>query len=1729
MPTTSQVAASLMTTSTQQSLGVRFIRNEMVLSYSSYGGTNVYHLGGPPGAGKSAAVKELICELNQISMIDFFEIMLCSKTHAAKINLQDKCFGENGCIFPDICFSTLNAGFNIPVIRSKNDVTANMSTSAAQRLVGKTLDFLGTVQFLAVDEYTMLSCRELVYIDALFRMIKFRPDVHFGGVLVLLLGDNRQNSAVVQGERSGGGKKKKGQQKHVFPVGIEDESSRSSSITDNAFSDALLRILKDFSILFAGKGTLRLCLNSRILKLRGKLAVTTRANDELIELHEEHLMKKNKTKTEVPIEIKEPVKELDLDAFDDDDDMFFTDANLLNTVDGITSQVNNRPSFAERSRKIAAANMWYKKKNGEGDEIIGDYSSLCTLKNMTTTMLVEEGLNTELEHLLSLHRMSDSALVTYARDMFENIRSKSKAAMMEIDYTTREKLYVVSSLAERSNEVHLMSLANEEILNMKMQFGHDKLCTDIFPFSCNDNRSMSLAACVNNAFLRDGCDIKNETPIVIYFDKNLETLADFLKNDNLTYDNMMIKSLEIRQCLEKEQIIIAEHKTPADDYSDDDDDGYMNDGNDIQIISREDTPMGINADSTTHERVGTLVSFHQRWYKWLSCWGTVNDVPPSDRVRSRLWHLYLLIRMQQTKFNDESLPSFDRAATSRGLFFPTVTHWRTSTGEGEKGTTEYHDEFWLRALSMPVSLGNCAHNDVGLLLPAYSAHLSSTSRTYIISSIKRVEPAKHAYALMYAVSLFDMTSNVKDFIDIREPTSTCSPIGFEHEFNIDDYFGTIFKHLISEYIIRKEDDLINDAGVLDRVAGVDMKISYVFNLAAELRMDKKSTNLAACMLTTISKGRLMAIKRRCDTIDGSNEYQKQMKIRIVEKPSLAERVVAGCTNPKEKEEQLNDIIGAVALTRSHVQKNAISTLVDKTIIDQCSSKKGTSGPNSINSVKFTVTYTMSGVNVSYVSPSTHIRCRELGLIVRDIRSIVDKGNTYIDRITDMNLLRAQQSCQEFSKVILRIKEQITKSRSIHLFRGQGVVFTATNMRPFVHGTDQQFCTRDDGVVNDITYEEGVLKVKVRIQRLGDIILQEGIVFLGDIGTRQTGLRNVSVKYLPFESKQAMTIYSCQGQTFERDTIVDISGASTQDAYVAITRNSDLRNLHVVQHNESDQRNLINIKCSMGQDRSGIYSVGGIRTVGGEDMLDHASIHASQIICKDILSKTPNKMDCATLNPTRDMVATSERFILSRSGNVLSFNSKWVSNTVDILRKDGLEQELERINDFFFGIGNNQAVAEYYTKKSHIALMHLFTAVNRSVINFTLTSGTHIKYPNISLLTEHSKKFKGRSNYVKIHPALLNSPPREGTLDLLFYDIAPHSKTLMVMQTFAHFLFMVYERLHICKTQVAFLPSAAPIVNEHVRPVLKKTQTLPVSCSANIPGGLGYESIGFALAEDGGVRKTRNAVTVTDRLGDDIMTIRERTLMHQTEYNVGEAAKCVEVITKAMKSNLRRVGKYCRPSETCGTSRHGAVVIADVSTQGEHSHSHQSKKGWVSMSNEANMYGMLVFMTKLTAASGITSMNIKITMPDLLGNNGVFGHYKVQLSEDVLWCGQCVPMKRVQFTIHGRVTSGITIKKNIERILFGPAFHKIVLRDIQMGDTAKVLVITEMLGHVFGEHSTSKIRASILAGVGNVVACKKFTATRDNGPVLHRIEKFIMSQLENNELQRVAFFVSIGHV
>jgi len=170
---------------------------------------------------------------------------------------------------------TVNSGFSIPVIDSYMNIEDPQTVRVhAGKLRKRITEGLGCLELLVIDEYMMTSALEVVYIDAVLRIINHQPEIPFGGVIVIFLGDNRQNSSIPMAQPTVG----------VTHADDQEEDDITLNSEARRMSHLLLAMIKEtFKMSWwaspAGAKGLALALLNTIPKRRFK--VTTKINSML--------------------------------------------------------------------------------------------------------------------------------------------------------------------------------------------------------------------------------------------------------------------------------------------------------------------------------------------------------------------------------------------------------------------------------------------------------------------------------------------------------------------------------------------------------------------------------------------------------------------------------------------------------------------------------------------------------------------------------------------------------------------------------------------------------------------------------------------------------------------------------------------------------------------------------------------------------------------------------------------------------------------------------------------------------------------------------------------------------------------------------------------------------------------------------------------------------------------------------------------------------------------------------------------------------------------------------------------------------------------------------------------------------------------------------------------------------------------------------------------------------
>lgn len=1666
--------------STQQSMCIEFIKNEIILSKCAGSKTgNVFHLGGLPGAGKTATISSLIEDLADANMIGKGAVLLCSKTNAAKSNMFSSFVDQLMSGYMDESkFVTVNSGFAVPVIKNSADTEDAMIQGYIKNLNRKFINNICIPDMIVMDEYTMTNINEILFIDCLLRVSRGRPNVPFGGTPIIFLGDNRQNSAVVDRRNSsttmirGGG---------TIGVNFDRDKKGGRNVID-LISEVLLKVLvtfiqsRDFITLFTQSCKMRKdSLVDRHCYVKNLIEDSIAVQNELPNKRP----KMSSSFSTPPEAAEEDNSSMDgLDLLDDSD------------IDELMTEMleeHERPltAFAMRIDKIKYANGGGKDEEGEGIAKVAKITGYDVLK--------EEALRAEIAHIDKYLTCKGEQAKKMVKDMVEEIVSFARLAMREIINTGRERLYILSGMTDVLQDCHVLSLANEEIINIKLNFGKDPQCLDSTEIAARisegieDERAERVSDAIMNAIFRSGDEPKGYAPLAEVFKFNLKELMEKLSREDLTAQNL----IDLANKAAIGEVTIK--RRPVEYVSEEEEDCYDDHGEEQDITSRGDIPKEIDMSDKTHERVRKTISFAQEYYK---CYCLFSPI-----TRARFWHAYLLARDVQTvnQFASPVVSPFSKKSAA-------------------EDTIKFQEPYWLRALSLPLH----SSLDTSNMQSAYSAYLSMLSRTFIMSSQKRISVAHHSLGMMYSMSLFDMTVDARALVDFRDIFHSI-PIGFVHKFSPVEYIQSIFPAIVSEFLVTTKAAISDEVrDVKNSSTHLDLDLSVIKETVKKMGIDpSRQSKIANCVF--IGSSILADIAKANIYANMMKKEETQVEQTLLDKLLSGDAAAVEGMNKRRRKPggASSGPVGAVALTKGHNQKNIITDLVEKTMA--ASLKKSTNYKqgmgnqvilhNEVPSLRFETKFWVGGLDLSNIGHNRCMTQQQKQIIMSKCNSAKASGKgVFIDYITDMKL-NTSTSIRDFMGHLIKLRNNVTRVQESIFFVGQSVTFTHSNrLNNSPYDCNAMFYTTDTGFIKKIEAKNNKIVIHVVMDKSGEIAeVSPGNESFGPI---VNGHHGANVYYFPLSSSKALTIYSSQGRTFWRDVIVDITDASSQDVYVAVTRNANVLNLKIMSTSEKEMSSLRSIKTTMGRDKTKLFPLGGLRGVDASDAVNQPRKNRS-IVVHDTY-----KMQTAVLDKTRDLVAAAQKFVMNlTNNNAFAFNSNWMENTGKIMKKNCLGQRLEEIESFFFYPETPRSIIDYYNERTNKTLMQLFVCVQRSVLHYCMTSKC-IKTPSLSALKAY--RDGGPSDHVKFHPAFVNSPLKPETIESLFFDVAPHSFVTKVFQFYTHFLFLVYEQSHICLSSFAFLPSASPTYNASTRVEMDDKTRENILF---VPGedALAYEPPEFTEAKDGYIRtRDRRAIVKEDFWTDKLLGRASSDLV------VGDlttATTVMEVLGKAQKYNLRRTGKYCRRGEAVGLNIHGTVAIACDCENLSKSNLHlieMTGEEWASFSYEANLYGTLTFMTKLAAASGVTKKKFVDEGTTLLPPATHLHGYSVEFSPEILYCGQCDPMFKVQFLLHCNMLPKKEMKarETLEENLFGPEFENKLTKGRKVKNSVKVVIMTETYGGVsFANTTASEVRNSLFMGLGKVRVEEKKTMSEAN----ELINKF----LKVKRFKRISFFLSVS--
>nr|BDW09873.1 MAG: wsv447-like protein [Marsupenaeus japonicus pemonivirus] len=1774
-----------------QAMTILALKNDIGLSLCT-GSPNTFHLDGPPGSGKTACISELIRTLVECDLVSTPGVLLCCKSNSALANLattyreMTEMFTlDKSQLLDDDNIRTVNSGFSIPVIDAYMNIEESQTISAlVDKLRKRIMGGLGRLELLVIDEYMMTSALEVVYIDAVLRIINHQSEIPFGGVIVIFLGDNRQNSSIPTAQPTagvtcadnGGGR----------GVQLDSEARRMIRLLSTLIKETFHPSW--WASPLGAVGLARTLLNN-IPERKDRVAAKI---DRMLQLAGATTTATASAAT--PPADGEPDDPLVKDNTDphgdrsdgDDEDPFEFENWSEDTVNLVCRAVEMAEKgkeesrapveeFAERFRRVASLN----------GSATTEKRKRLTVADATFDVLVEEGLRVRVDRTRWVMSCSQADLVSRLRECVDRTLSFAADAFGEIVQTGREKLYILSELSDHSHTQTSAATIVLEILQLKLMSSRtveSDPCIDelvdlrVVP-RVQDRRYDWLAECVRNAFLRSGQELKGVKPIAELFFDNLPLLMAELDKVDLNADELTRLAARVLSgawphraqsgYAASEAIVPGEPRecNRDDDDDDDDDDEDDDDGEEhyddpdedcgSQIIIRPDAPIEIGGTFTILDRARVCTSNQAKWRDWLrngeggSC-GAIITNDAKNRQRNRFWHLYYLaraIRLGYVMVLDDSAiraPTASSSLLGLGPITPLFGRGPFPVAGGAKVESPY----WLRALSMPVVNGPQRTDGEGLEhLPAYSSMLSIESRSFVLASLKRVRAAVHAYGLMYGLSLYNMTTDPSDHIDHRPLEHFLGKNRSESSqdvTSVNEYVSSIFPDLMNEFFSLTTDEIKLNEKMLNGSMGLGT--GRIDKVASELKANDRALLTAKALICGAARSKLEACQDENRAAISRGEGEDSSIANPVQRAGIS--VADKINGVAHTNRHVKNIGGSIALMKSNASKNTVASIVEKVAFQTnesitCRKRHRADGGSvkikGFNAIEHKTQLVVAHENVTCYSLSNPVPDDVRRRIVSAIYKKRNRMSYLIDKYTDANLLANQHSQRSFTRQLCLIRKRVTRTTSIMLYVQQNVIFTVTNSKPYIFHTPIPFYTSDTGVVTSIKYANDELVVDVAVNRLGDrtVSLKVGRAFLD----RECSGGNY-VDYLPLASQQTMTIYSSQGWTLRRNTVVDLWNASHQDTYVAVTRCGDPRHLRVLSLTRNELCKLKTLRCGMGRNRTYLFPLGGgIRGFGASSFVDNHGQRSlddrlTRLASKD---KRPNgELYYGHNGVERSLVPLAQKYVLDGSGNVMAFNSKWTEKTGSRLASlggaDPLATELENLQTDMFGHSDRVPadVREHLTNLGKNKMLDLFMAVHRSKLHYRLATATGSEAaPTLKALDEYAKTWEDRG-YIKFDPAFVTERLSRNDLALLFYDIFPHSASARTFAVFAHYLFLVYEGIHLYGTAFAFVPGPREAMNINLRSS-DHLQTSTDRRHLLFPGhGLSWESEGFAESRDGGQRKARVQLTQMDAMADEYLSRGNDTTAVERRHS--------------MLHNLRRIGKYCRPSEVCGLNNHGAVVVAsDCETLSE-SHVYAEPlngRRWTSYSFEANLHSMLVYHLHMAAASKAISVQTTRLWPyskpgatlrklplEPVENSSLPDDVEAVVSDELLLCGTCDPLRKAQLTLHFERSQGAMRKYSKARSgrKMSNARGRVFVIDFwsRLGPfkDARVVVATKIRGHAFAAASTSEVRTAIANESLGEILC----VAHETGPDLaHKVESLICEWVEKKEYKRLCVFLSFG--
>jgi len=1670
------------TVSLQQNIIMNTLINDIVISKLT-GQASIFQLGGLPGSGKTFVAKTIIDRLIQIGLMKVSQVLICCKNNTAVHTVFNTMsdYGDTDTVIKirETQLKTFHKMFYFPVIRQGMNIKEPLQWSPLR--VTKDLEKYANTELLIIDEYMTMRSSEILYIDALFRILRYRPDIPFGGMTVIFLGDNRQNSAVLSNDEITSREK--------YNNNDDEELCISSSESRLTKYFILQMIEKIF-----GEET------EWVMSLSNTISTKTMNNLKMLIRNLENKIVETRNKKKVGGSgggggVKQ-IKKRRSDA----NRKLMLDDSIFSDVERAYKQ-ELQPSDYNRNTK----NMLRDTITVIEDAIDNRNQNVTNFFSTVSEKMILEKMVLDCLNL-RFSDISDARKTRNGETLIENTNRVvlfMNNAMKDIVEFNREKFIVLPNMAEEIEGEGQLLIPEREVLNILIVEGSDPDCLDK---RYSTHELGEIKRVINSALFKEGTNLEHFYKLIfkdysdhVFMLEKVKNDGEFQKYVDKTWDDISLKHNDKNNNISSNNndIIIIDNKSNSYDYDYDYDDDEDTSGGNFSygsVINPCEVPDGIDHTYSISQRLCKSIELQKVIREWdSSCIGSRERLV----AKARFWFfLKDLVKRELDNTADMTRGAKDGAHRDGGddinnndddrrVYWPPSRHHYHFLRERFMETP-----YWLRAYTLPF-----VHNNNSRYLSAYATYISLKAKMFTLNSLKRICLNRHAYGLSYAMAIKDLSTSYT-MVDPR----TCLCLAHEQPplpattkiLSIDNksstvdflkkYFETIFPSILKEFLFTNRE--VIDENKNELYSNIDDEL-----LNKNLEGSKYSELiklLATEMISTLiyerrqarqdeeiggGEGKSNNANLRSDTISLSDrikemrEHIKEEKIiktlKEIEPPLKKVKVSLNAINDNgniiinnNNNENNNEINksnknSVIVLTKTNNDKNTIAYLVSKFISEKLSLLKdnnnrcvplitntNTNNSNikrsrSSNEEVFESYFfrTIFAIDNNILPSNIH---KMSNTLVNKIRSsfilykkMASGGGaiSYINRVVDNKLW----SCYDnrlFKNILNSIKTNVTKVDEVFLFIGQKIYFTHTNSSIINFGTNIPFYTYDTGTVVKIVKRScndkdgsSPLIVSIAIDRLDGTII--------DVSAYKHVEGKASVCFLPVASLLSMTAFSCQGITIRSCvTLINPSRLTAQEMYVALTRNDNVKDIKVVAKTKGELQEMFYLKQMLYSDSSRLYPVG----VFGRRF---------QSLMRDGI--TPSM----TTTTTMAMIDTIQQFVLDKSDNHLSFNQYWFENVEAQLASEGsVNAVLQAIGEIF--LTNPSRDLWGLLQMSEEKLIDLFYACYLSVINFERIY--EYKFSKGSreflqfLFEGHGPTDLHRRPPVYVSPVI----PRK-SMQKIFFDIFPHSRTVAVFQVFANFIFLIYEIINILNIDFAYFPSPSPLTHSSF------------GCRKCIC--LNWESEKYRRSRDCGWRQDREPVTEKDKHCQDIVQLGvgnyfSRSRSKQNDDDKRSMRIEQSHVTASVLHNLRRNVKLDRPEEIAGTKIHGAIAVSvDVENFTDAMFHADRKESVTSISYDINIFSMICFNTKLAAACGITRVPFPSRMVDEDGRG--LCHYKVTTPEYVLFCGKTSPYKSVQFPIYFNKHNLSVSDNSSDKNKF---FNKFLLSKLLRGETLSSIAL-----------------------------------------------------------------------